>query len=264
MPNNMSEKITKKLYGGEVAIDFYPESHRYKLQGEKSYLISVTTCTGVIDKSRFLIPWAVGLVGTYLRQYFENSSVNQYTSEELTPVIEEALKQHQVKKEEAASVGSMVHEWAEKFAIAKQTGSPLPELSDDMDARVIAGINAFLDWYNSHDVKFEDTERMLYSRQHGYVGLTDAIAVVDGKRTLIDYKTGKGIYNEFYYQLAAYWQAYEEETNQPIEQALILHFNKETGEFEKKEISRDELNANFPVFLACLTIKQREKELSKY
>lgn len=259
-----TNKITKTLYAGEVVIDFYPDSHRYKLQGEKTYLLGVTTCTNVIDKSRFLIPWAVGLVGTFLRQYFENTKSNQFTSEELAPVIEEALIQHTVKKEEAANVGTLVHNWAETFGNAKLHGTPMPIITDDMDEKVVAGINAFLGWYTSHTVKFEDTERLLFSRQHKYAGLTDAIANINGKRILIDYKTGKGIYSEFYYQLSAYWFAYEEETGEKLDGALILHFNKETGEFESKEISREEFNLNFPVFLACLSIKQREKELAKY
>lgn len=258
-----TNKVTKTLYGGEVVIDFYPDSHRYKLAGEKTYLPSVTSCTGIIDKSRFLIPWAVGLAGTYLRQYFENATGNQFTSEELLPIIEEALKQHTVKKEEAAGVGTQVHNWAEAFGNAKLHGSEMPPITDDMDERVVAGINAFLDWYNTHTVKFEATERLLFSRQHKYAGLTDAIANINGKRTLIDYKTGKGIYSEFYYQLAAYWHAFEEETGEKLDNALILHFNKETGEFESKEITREEFDLNFPVFLACLSIKQREKELAK-
>jgi hypothetical protein len=259
----MAEKITKSLYGGEVLIDFYPDSHRYKLQGRKDYLISVTTCTGVIDKSRFLIPWAVGLTGTFLRQYFENAKVNQFTSEELLPVIEEALKQHQVKKEEAASIGTLVHDWAEKFGVATVQGLDLPEIPEEADEKVHAGINAFLDWFNSHEIKFVDAERLLFSKRYEYAGLTDAIAIIDGRKTLIDYKTGKGIYNEFYYQIAAYWHAYEEETGEELDCAEIIHFNKETGAFDKKEMTRAEYELNFPIFLSCLNIKQREKELSK-
>lgn len=260
----MTEKIIKELYNGEVKIDFYPESHRYKLVGQKTYLISTTAATSIIDKSRLLIGWAINLAGSFIKQYFENAKTTQFTAEELLPVIDEALKQHEVKKEEAASIGSTVHDWAEKFANAKLLGTEMPNLSEEMDGPVLAGVMAFLDWYNAHSIKFKATERMLYSKQYQYVGIADAVAMIDGKWILVDYKTGKRIYNEHFYQLSAYWGAYEEETGEKLDGALILHFNKETGEFNKREITREEHELNYPIFLACLTIKKREKELTKY
>jgi len=258
-----TQKETHSLYGGEVKIDFFPTSHRYKLAGGRTYLISATACTGVIDKSRFLIPWAVNLAGTFLRQFIENAQNTQFTAEELLPVIEEALKQHTVKKEEAGSVGDLIHAWAESFAKSQIEGSPMPDISEDLDERVINGINAFLDWYNCHKVKFLHAEKVLYSKKHGFVGTADAVAEVDGRKLLLDYKSGKGLYNEFYYQVAGYRLAYEEEYGK-LDGSMILHFDKETGNFTAKDISDEEYNLNYPVFLACLAIKQREKELTKY
>ncbi|MDQ5987359.1 MAG: hypothetical protein CSYNP_03099 [Syntrophus sp. SKADARSKE-3] len=258
-----AEKTTNSLYGGEVLIDFYPVSHRYKMAGEKTYLISATACTGIIDKSRFLIPWAVNLAGTFLKQFIENASVNQFSAEELLPVIDEALKQHTVKKEEAAGIGDLVHAWAESFAKSQIEGSPMPEIADDLDERVINGINAFLDWITTHEVKFIHSEKLVYSRLYGYVGTADAIAEVDGKKLLIDYKTGRAIYNEHHYQVAGYRGAYEEEYG-PLWGAMILHFDKETGNLTKHELTDDDQEKDFPVFTACLAIKQREKELAKY
>jgi hypothetical protein len=258
----MAEKITKKLYGGEVEIDFYPDAHRYKLAGSKTYLISVTSATGILDKSRVLIPWAINLAGAHLRRYLENASGNQFTSEELLPVIEEALQQHKIKKEEAAGVGSQVHKFAEQFALAKLDLSDYPSVEND-DERVVAGITAFLDWYTNNKVKFLEVERMLYSRKYGYVGLTDVIAEVNGRKLIMDYKTAKGIYSEHYYQLSGYWAAFEEETGVQLDGAAILHFDKETGLVNVKELSREDHEMNYPVFLACYEIKKREKELSK-
>jgi CRISPR/Cas system-associated exonuclease Cas4 (RecB family) len=259
----MAEKQACSLYGGEVLIDFFPESHRYKLSGERTYLISATAVTGIIDKSRFLIPWAVNLAGTHLKQYIENATVNQFTAEELLPVIEEALKQHTVKKEEAASIGDLIHAWAESFAQVQLKGEEMPDIADDLDERVINGISAFLDWYNAHHVKFACAEQVVYSRRHGFVGKIDAVAEVDGRKMLIDYKSGKYIYNEHLYQVAGYRLAYEEEHGK-LDGAVILHFNKETGQLETKEIGEEDYEKDAATFLACLAVKQREKELTKY
>lgn len=255
-----AEKISKELYKGAVKIDFYPDSHRYKLAGRKDYLISATAITGVIDKSRFLIPWAINLAERFIKTYLENGN-GSFTKEELLPVVSEACVQHTVKKEEAASTGSIVHDWVENFAQAKMNNTALPEIPENEAAQ--NGIGAFLDWFNANDVKFLHTERMVYSVDHDYVGITDAIAVVNGKRLVMDYKTSKGIYSEHKYQISGYWLAIEEEDKEELDGALLLHFDKETGEFDPVEINREEHELNYPVFLSLLTVKRREKELAK-
>lgn len=51
------------------------------------------------------------------------------------------------------------------------------------------------------------TECNLYSDKHGYAGTTDLIATMGGDMWLLDYKTGKGVYDEAKLQLAAYQAA---------------------------------------------------------
>ena len=258
----MTNKRTERLYGGKVIIDFYPDSHRYKLQGRNDYLISATAATGVIDKSRFLIPWAVNTDFSYFRQYLENANAEKFSREEILMALEEAQKQHEIRKQEAASVGSLVHKFAEDFSQAKINNQEMPEISEDLCEQAINGISAFLDWYNGHNINFLDCEKLLYSRKNDFAGLTDAVVDIDGRKILLDYKTGKGIYSEHYYQVAGYRLAYEEE-NGKLDGAMILHFDKETGNFNIKEISNKDHKINCPVFLACLAIKKREKEMSK-
>ncbi len=258
----MAEKITEKLYGGEITLEHLPDSHRYRIEGSKEYLLSVTACTGIIDKSRFLIPWAVGLAEKHLRSFLESNS-GPFTIEEIVPVIEEAVRQHQIKKEQAASIGDMVHDYAEAFALAVIHRSDVPSIPDDSDERVRAGINAFLNWFNEHDVRFQYAEKLIYSRVHGYAGLVDAIATVNGKRMLIDYKTAKGVYTEMRYQVAGYCLAYEEENGEVLDGAMILHFDKESGVCTPYEYTKEDFKTDESAFLACLALKKREKELAK-
>ncbi|MFH1052778.1 MAG: PD-(D/E)XK nuclease family protein [bacterium] len=260
----MTNKESHQLYNGAIEIDFYPDSHRFKLSGQRSYLPSVTSITGIIDKSRALIPWAVNTDIGFIRQYLEEKSGQQFTVEELIPVLEEAQNHHNVKKDEAASIGSQVHEFAENFGQAKINGTEIPDLSSIEDERVLNGINGFLDWYNSNNVKFIEAERLVYSKEHEFVGILDAIVEIDGKLVLLDYKTSKGIYTDMYYQISAYQLAYEEETGKSFDKAMILHFNKETGDFATKEFSKEDYLKNYPIFLSCLNIKLREKELTNY
>lgn len=260
----MTNKISQKLYNGEIELDFYPDSHRYKLAGQSTYLISVTAITGILDKSRVLINWAVNTCTIpYIKQFLDEHAGEKFTAEELYPVLDEAAKQHEIRKQKAATIGDLVHDFAEKFVLYK-TGQieTMPELPEDENAK--NGVNAFLDWFMSHDVKFEAAERLVYSKKYGFVGTTDGIATIDGKKYLIDYKTGSGVYNEHYLQVTGYRLAYEEEMKEKLDGALILHFNKDNGSFSSpKFISDFDHEANTPAFLACYEIKKRDKELNK-
>lgn len=255
--------IEKSLYKGAIDIVFYPNSHRYKLKGMKTYLVSVTAATGMINKPA-LIGWAVKLAGTHMKEYLENSKTNKFTKEELAPVIEEALKQHMIKKEKAATFGSMVHEFAEKFTNSVTEGTEAPEIDDTWPPEVLQGVIAFMDWYKEHKVKVEVAERMIYSLKNEFVGLCDAIGEVDGKRYLIDYKTSSGIYAEMKLQVAAYMMAYEEETGDKLEGAVIVKFGKEDGIFETETRSREDVEEDYKAFLGILAVKQRMKIIDKW
>lgn len=256
-----TETVIRKLYGGKVKIVFYPNSHRYKLEGEKSYLTSVTAITGVIDKSRVLMRWAANVNADFVKQYLENAPPGTFDLDALLGVVEQSRGQYDVKRDEAATIGTTVHDWALSFALAKGTGGEMPKIPENADPRVVAGIHAFLGWFNSHDIEFRAVEQLVYSKKHGYVGTFDVYAKIDGKLSLGDYKTGSGVYNEHRYQLSGYWEAHEEEHGRGIEQALILHFDKATGDFTVHTIGRDEHEKNRAAFLAALEIKKREKEL---
>lgn len=256
-----TETITKKLYNDEVELTFYPASHRYKLSGSKDFLISVTAVTDIIDKSRQLMRWAVLLTVDYLMKFIEETP--NFTVEMLKHEIVEAGREYDKKREKAADIGTQVHAWVEKFitsAIAGETAPDMPE-----DENVLNGIAGFLTWGNKHNIQFHCTERLVYSREHNYSGLLDAIATIDGKKYVIDFKTSKGIYSSFRYQVAGYRNAYEEENPaDKIDGNMIIHFDKETGNFDKLDISNEEYELDKAVFLACLTTKRREKELSVY
>jgi hypothetical protein len=59
-----TETVNIELYKGDVNITFYPNSHRYKINGES--VKSVTKILSVINKPQ-LIPWAVGLAKNFLK-----------------------------------------------------------------------------------------------------------------------------------------------------------------------------------------------------
>lgn len=243
-----------RLYRGAVVIDFYPNSHRYKLDGEN--LISVTAATGKIDKPA-LVGWAVGLARDFMIDLIERGI--PITREHIT----EACLRHEAEKEKAAGYGSQVHEFAQQFARAKLGLCEMPTISDEWPEPVLNGVHAFLNWITDHSVKFVSAERLVFSRAHRFVGKCDAVAIVDGKLSTVDYKTSNGIYEEHYYQVAGYDIAISEEDGCVFEQHLIIKFGKDTGEFEAKVVAGEDISLNRLAFLNCLNLKQREKAFRK-
>ena len=245
-----------KLYNGSIEVDFNKEKHSYKVNGKR--VISVTACTSVIDKSRPLIYWAVGLTKDYLLENLQEL-IDDKIGDKISLHINEAVKQHSIKKQRAADIGTQVHDWAERFIKTQKEGCP--EIPDDENVR--NGINAFLNWVNKYNVKFISSERVVYSKQYDYVGIMDAEAVIDGKLCPIDFKTSKGIYPEMRFQVAAYQAAAEEESGKKYTgNKWLARFDKETGEFEAHEYT--EQDKDFEAFLAALALRRRLKELDNY
>lgn len=258
MPAN---KEVRLLYGGEIEIEFYPDSHRYRKVGERSYLISATGATGIYDKSTPLIKWVKRLATELFLGWLSGLKSAEVLIAQVEEKFAEALNRHEVVKEEAASVGGQVHDFAEAFAKAKIGVGELPGIPTEAPVQVINGITAFLQWVNAHQITFHESELLLYSKEHDYVGQTDVVATVDGKKLLLDYKTSSGVYPDHRWQAACYRYAYEEERGVKLDGLMILHFNKETGEFTPHLIKEEDYPKDFTAFLGCLAVKRRAKEL---
>ena len=239
----MTEKETLKLYNGEVEIIFYPNSHQYKIDGKN--IISVSSACGIIDKSQPLIMWASKLA----MDFFGDFIGKPLTLEQ----FKEGVYQHCKKKKEAASIGNAVHDYCEKYIYGIKDEYP-------EDEKVKNGIIGFLEWINTGNIKITESEKMVYSRNHNFVGTFDALAEVDGKTVLIDFKTSNNFYPlEMGMQTAGYQIALEEENNIKVDYRLIVRFDKETGEFETMEFHENKRDKE--AFLAALLLKNLQKQL---
>lgn len=186
------------------------------------------------------------MTADYIKERIEAGSVIDLDTVELS------RKAHQNIKEEAATSGKLVHQWAENFI--KGVKQDLPN-----DDQAKNGIMAFLDWVEQHKVKFVSSERLVYSRQYNFCGHMDAEALIDGKLCVIDFKTSKGIYPEMLLQTAAYQMAAQEEGSVYDETRYIARFDKETGLFEVKEARNVE--NDYKAFLAALNLSNHLKTM---
>lgn len=259
----METKIIS-LYKGEVKIKFIKkmigekEIHWFEhLDGRK--IDGVTSISGLLDKSAAMAGWAAKMVALYMIQNWDIKKIK--TEGEKLALIERAKREYRRISMEAANIGKDVHRLAEDWIKGREVVLPDNE-------KVVNGYTAFLKWIRDNKkLRIKNSEKIVYSRKYDYAGIMDWDGT-EGKELIMgDFKTSNGIYNNMFYQVAAYWQAREEELGIEYSKGYIVQFEKETGNFDSdknvSEILRQEYKKNFKAFLGLRRTKTRENELKK-
>ena len=207
--------------GKEYDLEYDDKAHSYKVEGVK-----VPSVTRVVDGCfpKDLTHWAL--------------SIGQ---EEYDKVINDALE-----------VGNDTHQWIEDYI-------NYGHACEDNDGlwrcnHILKPVKAFLEWVEKYEPKWVDAERKVYCDKYKYAGTVDAVAKINGRVCVIDFKTSKKIYKPYHLQVTAYAQAIKRMDGLrrwPL--GIILRLDKETGKFEHKVF---EPKHNFNTFKKCLELKQ--------
>lgn len=164
---------------------------------------------------------------------------------------------------QSKNIGTVAH-----YLIECKINGELPDkeyLSDFTKNEVDGGYRSyhlFCSWLHSSKISFYDSELQLVSEEYEYGGTIDIIACVNGKRTLIDIKTGKSVFLETQYQLSAYRQLYNETHSQKIQKVLILHLPHEAKtSYTVHESDLKELDRLFEGFVLLLRFREINRKL---
>lgn len=253
--------VTIKPYAG-VTVKFDKTKHAFTVFDKKSpegrKIESVTGATGKLDKSGALVGWAVKLFREFL---YEKLREGVKITEE---VVFDGSRQHAIRKDKGADIGTQVHDWISLFIKGKKPAVP-------KDAKIKNGVLAFLKWQNENKVRFLKSEEIIYSKKNDFAGIMDIEAKVNGKLAIIDIKTSSGLYNEMRYQTAGYQCAKEEMTGKKYDERWIIRLAKEDKKDYKGDVKEsagdffayriDDYRKDLPAFLGLLAVKCREKEL---
>ena len=247
------EKMEKvKLYNGEVELIFDPATHTYTANGE--IVFGVTSVVGVLDKPA-LVYWSANMgAGFADKVLVPGMIIDEINKPAIISGIKTAFRK---KSSEAADIGTAVHAYLESYLKAGINKETLPDLP--VNPLIRSAFEAFKTWTKDNNVKFIDSERKIYSREHQYAGTLDALAEVNGKLAIVDFKTSSGIYDDMLIQTSAYAKAIEEEDQKPIEECWILRIPKDGSEFETRK--DDMVDMNFKSFLGCLENYRRKMYL---
>lgn len=245
----VDEQTSHVLYNGKVHLDFDPVKHSYKINGQ--YASGVTTALNIIDKS-FLKFWAVNKTIEYVKSTIVPGVAMDEI--EIQSMLAGAKKAHSDFAGSAADMGTYIHNWIEQFVNGEDPARPTND-------RLNKVLDDFMEWWNKTDVEVLHAERMVCSPKLMLAGTPDLICKVDGKLTIMDWKTGSGIYPDMFLQMAAYAMMWEEEfPDQKVEQLYVV--NASIRNMFQTEC-RTEVDFYKSMYLEALALYKSNKKLEE-
>lgn len=117
--------------------------------------------------------------------------------------------------------GQIVHELCEEYIL-------LGEIDETaLDPEISPYMASFVEWARTYRPKVIYTEKRLFSKDMGYCGCLDMLCEIDGKVTLIDYKTTATIDKKsLSVQLAGYEELVYHILGIKVEQFMVLQIKK--------------------------------------
>jgi len=234
------QKIIAEKVTGVWSPNHDSSGHRYINEKTGHNLKSVTTKLGILSKPH-LAKWQIRMAIEWLSvdDRWKRLFVEQWKDEMMTGAM---LAPFDVR-DSAGATGTMAHTAAERYinewiasgerpaditTFAKPTDSPAS----------IASMRAVEMYFKKTDIKPIASELLVGDVRYS-AGTLDLLALVDGKLTLIDFKTSNGIDQIGYAaQTAAYKFFFEGMTELKIKQVKILHLSKDYDKFTVYKVNQ--------------------------
>ena len=228
------------LYDGEVQIEFLPKSHRYYLikdkngiLAKKKQLAGVSTIAGKLDKSQPLMGYVAKVNAEKARELVKQDFLP------INEIINISQKAYLEKTSKAQDKGTIIHRFMEEYSIDTDEKKAFDrtlkwvkkEFNDkptkDVMKQVRIGAKGFIKWVNEQDIEFIETEQIVYSQKHGYVGRFDVKIKLNGDILNTDYKTSKDIYTSQLYQAGGYDIADTEQNGNESDGTAVISVSTE-------------------------------------
>ena len=239
--------------GDDIDLEYDDAKHTYMVGDRK-----VPSVTRVVDAvfPKYLVDWAAACGADWWRENREDV-LYEYSIEEVCEGIRYA---HKEISKAAQDIGLEVHKWIELFITVKILSKGKGETIADYPDKVKIPMQNFHNWVESRDIEWLACEKKVYSRSWEYAGTIDALAKINGKLCVIDFKTSAKIYKEYYLQVSAYCNAIGEMMGNLPKLGMIVRLDKEEEKFQ--EVAFDPWQHN-DVFIDALNIKRFQSERIK-
>jgi len=161
--------------------------------------------------------------------------------------------------DDLANAGSLAHE----LVLSHFTGEAVNtnEYSQNDINRANNSMKSFYAWIGNKKIETVLNEAQLVSESQNFGGTLDMLAVVDDYLTIIDFKTGNAIYDDYAIQLGGYRILLKEAGYTPTK-AMIVRIGRANSEgFEVREYDEEKMLIAEDIFMHLLAIYNLKKEL---
>ena len=158
----------------------------------------------------------------------------------------------------AGRIGTLAHIMIEKFTI----GGRVQNLDNYSPLEISQAKQAYynyLDFAEAYKPEIIHSELQMVSEKYKFGGTCDAVAKVNNKLMILDWKSSNSLHSEHKIQISAYAKMYEENTGERIKGALIVRLDKEKKEYEVEHLKIKDLNWGWKVFKLLLKIQDNKR-----
>lgn len=250
-------EIPKLIPKYKVSLIAENSQHKYTVNDEPTFLPGVT---GILDElaKHALLPWTAKEVAEYMRIRAEQWISHGYRCKKnhnqvrfFDVLVKRAKKQARFIKESAAVKGSAAHKIFDE--IIKQGFTKASE------SKLVESFNF---WIHEEPIKIIQGDTCVASIKFGYGGSLDALGWENGKIVIIDFKTGRQIYDSHAYQVASYSYAMKETYGLDYyPEAYIIRFDQKKVRYERRHIAN--VHDSFKCFQDALDI-YNHRQLSQF
>ena len=230
--------------GDDIDLEYDDAKHTYMVGDRK-----IPSVTRVVDAvfPKYLVDWAATCGADYW--------ANNYGDDE--DMYNGILNAHKQISHRAQDIGLEVHKWIELYIKVKMIDG---ETVTEYPEAVKIPMQNFHKWVESREIEWLACEKKVYSRSWEYAGTIDALAKINDKLCVIDFKTSAKIYKEYYLQVSAYCNAIGEMMGNLPKLGMIVRLDKEEEKFQ--EVAFDPWQHS-DVFIDALNIKRFQSERIK-
>jgi hypothetical protein len=161
-----------------------------------------------------------------------------------------------------ASIGTLAHQMVLDTMNKKITD--ITDYSENQIKKAKNCLESYWNWAKDKEIEPILLEERLISEVHKYGGTPDFYGKINGKLTLLDYKTGSGIHDEHCVQVAGGYLILLEELGHKVEYIEILNIPRSSGEsFQTRPVPQFNWQFWKQIYMNCLTNYKLHKQLKE-
>lgn len=189
----------------EAGVTFNDDVHTYVNALGEFY----TGCTTIADawKKEFIAPWyakeAIGAVKEKLGSLY--IALSEENLGEIDKLLTDAKFTASRKGKEAQAMGKIAHAYIQRIIGSNLSDGPHAGISwAEEPTEVQNSVISFVRWMGNKNIQWLASEEIVASHKYKIAGTLDALAIIDGVPTIVDFKTSSQLSESALLQCAGY------------------------------------------------------------